>query len=124
LLADKLLDDLLLLERPPGEGRRASSTTGDTGLFELACLLEVPLSRALMPEKRLDIAMYVLGRYERGVGAKARDFEERGAFRALRSGLFHRRSVCRSDVEQIRPKEQARFWMWDKTDYVGSVLTH
>jgi hypothetical protein len=48
LLADRLLEDLLLLERPPGEWRWPSSTTGDTGLFALACLLEVPLSRALL----------------------------------------------------------------------------
>lgn len=48
MLADRLLDDLLLLERPPDGWGWPSSTIGDTGLFALVCLLEVPLSRALL----------------------------------------------------------------------------
>ncbi len=48
LEADRLLDDLLRWERPPGELRRPSSDTGDAGPLPELPLLEVPLSRALL----------------------------------------------------------------------------
>ena len=46
-LADRLLDDLLLWDRL-GELRRPSSDTDEGAVFPRLCLLEVPLSRALL----------------------------------------------------------------------------